>query len=245
MAVAKKKLAALVSSGRWEEAKHPRAGGGKFAAKGGKEKAAEDVGPQSESIATTPAEKSVAAAKKVVSASVAAWHADHPNPSRRELVGLVQGLWKEHRREIEGVMAHFDDRNAYPTRPMIDVGTEKLSVWLLGWRKDDWTEIHDHEKSEAAIHVLRGETTERIYWPDNGKKTRFSGPVQRVERELHEGSSISVPTPYIHAVGNVVDKTATTLHAYYPALNSMNFYTAVKDNGDAVKWNGHWPDTLP
>jgi quercetin dioxygenase-like cupin family protein len=180
---------------------------------------------------------------ETVKEAVAEWSRAHPAPTRRELALLVKDLWARFRPELEAELAKFDDRALYPERPMMNVGTAEVSVWLLGWRKGDWTEIHDHEASEAAIHVLKGEVTERAYWPEAEASQRYSGPVQRVERELHQGSTVTVPTPYVHAVGNEVEATSATLHAYYPALAAMNYYEDVP--GDGIKWKGRWIDDAP
>lgn len=177
-------------------------------------------------------------------ARVEVWSASHPNPTRRDLAKLTTWLRETERADLQILTEHFDDRASYPERPMVLLSPPGApSVWLLGWRKGDWTPIHDHVHSEAAITVLGREVTERVFWPQT-EQAQFpeSGPEKEIDRELHEGSTVTVPTPYVHAVGNDQDQSAVTLHAYYPPLKSMDYYE-VKD-GRLVP-AGRWDDDTP
>lgn len=175
---------------------------------------------------------------------VAEWFKAHPNPSRRDLAGLTTWLRETERENLHEITWFFEDREAYPERPMILLSPPGApSVWLLGWRKGEWTPIHDHVASEAAITVLSREVTERVYWPQT-KQAQFpeTGPEHEIDRELHEGSTVTVPTPYVHAVGNTQDAMAVTLHAYWPPLRHMDLYE-VKDG--ALVPSGRWDDDTP
>lgn len=166
--------------------------------------------------------------------------------TRRDLRDLVRWLVADQAAAIAAIMRQFGDRTVYPERPMVLVGgrgngSDDPTVWLLGWRAGDWTPIHDHHDSEAAISVLAGEVTETIYWPDDEDVFATRGSTvraSRVSRELHSGSVITVPTPYVHKVGNPDQPvTAVSMHAYYPPLRGMRYF---EEHSEELRFVDEW-----
>lgn len=124
------------------------------------------------------------------------------------------------------------------------------TVWLLGWRGEgDVTSIHDHGRSAAGIHVLRGDVVETIYhtpqdYLDLAQHGGF--PLLSQERRSHKGSTLSVEAPYIHAMGGTPKGGAITIHAYYPPLVEMDYFK-VEDGqaGKVLTWQGKWGEEDP
>lgn len=129
---------------------------------------------------------------------------------------------------VRDMTADFNDRKKYPGRPMLTLHKGEPSVYLLGWRQGDFTDIHDHGESEVGLYVLEGVVTEDIYVPGQsaGKKRNLSLAMSRFARE---GDMITCPKQYIHRMGNLLPECAATLHVYGPVLSEMNLYEVVDD----------------
>lgn len=126
------------------------------------------------------------------------------------------------------------------------------TVWALGWGNGEGTDIHDHAESSAGIHVLRGSVTEKVYLaPKNtdyiGDSKKEAGiDVREHEHDVGSGSTMTIPAPYIHEVsGHMPDfnSKAITVHAYYPPLKSMNYFT--KDAKGNLHHDGDWDEDRP
>ena len=152
---------------------------------------------------------------------------------------------------VKALVAGFESRTLYPSRPAIKLETPTSpTVWLLGFRPGESTDVHDHALSEAAIHVYSGEIEETIYWPQEKQiigEVINKGPCKTVTRELATPSTISVPTPYTHKfAGNCVATDmlplcAVSIHAYYPQLKIMNLYR-VDEANETIEFSGSWED---
>lgn len=124
------------------------------------------------------------------------------------------------------------------------------TLWLLGWSKGEGTDIHDHAGSVVGVRVIRGEVNEKVYGlPYDFHRTAASDKngVEALvhERNLRAGSTMTIPDPYIHEMfGSSNIKTRDiTLHAYYPPLEKMTYYTH-KDGKlfyDGMWEEGHTP----
>lgn len=124
-------------------------------------------------------------------------------------------------------MCHsFNDRVRFPDRPMITLYDGQPSVYLLGWREADFTDIHDHGACEVGIYVMQGIVIEDVFVP--GSLVQQEGEKCNVNlafsRYLKQGDILSCPEQYIHRVGNVFPEAAATLHVYGPALDKMKIF---------------------
>lgn len=168
---------------------------------------------------------------------------------RRTCADLMKHLVDEYWLEVEALTKDFDSRSQYPDRPMIQLSglTEnEPSVWLLGWRAGEQTPIHDHADSEVGIHVFEGSVTEHIYVPSKfplgeGEETDF----RKVSRELMEGSTVRITSPYVHLFTKTCIGTecvhATTIHCYWPRLLAMNLFN-VDEEKQRITYKGTWKD---
>jgi hypothetical protein len=145
--------------------------------------------------------------------------------------------------ELQAGVEYMETEQAPKTRPMLlvrDGDDCSPTLWLLGWRACDATPIHDHDDSEAAIHVYRGSIREDLYpqLPSVGGQRRYHK--RAIVRDFVEGTILTMQAPYVHVIRNNGDykgPLAITLHAYYPKLDRMNFYAA-KDAQLVV--SDHW-----
>lgn len=91
-------------------------------------------------------------------------------------------------------------------------------VWLLTWLCGQGTEIHDHGGSSGAFTVVRGELAEGTFLPGS------VSPPRTAPRLLAVGGLRSFGPRYVHEVVNRGTKPAASIHAYAPALTTMNTY---------------------
>lgn len=173
----------------------------------------------------------------------------HPTVPRKTCAELMQYLAADGKDHLKTVTSEFDDLTVYPERPMILLSGEKEnepSVWLLGWRQGESTPVHDHGNSEAGVHVFEGSVTESIYVPAKPlEKIGDEATYRLVARELLEGSTVRITSPYTH----IFTKTcqghecihATTLHCYWPRLLLMDFFE-VNEEAGTMKFADVWAD---
>lgn len=138
--------------------------------------------------------------------------------------------------EVRRLVCQFADRAQYPERPMLTLCEGHPSVYLLGWREGDFTDIHDHGDCEVGVYVIQGIVTEDIYatTPTRGRNRNC---VLGFSRQLQQGSLMTCPRNYIHRIGNIFPEVAATLHVYGPALDNMRLY----DMQDSLlKFREHW-----
>lgn len=183
----------------------------------------------------------------------------HENITTRRLGKLVRYLGVEHKAEIDKIVSMYSDHKTCPVRPSIRIGNgvedgidglRRPDIWLLLWRcpvlegarSPEETDIHDHLDSEVGVYVHKGEIEEEVYvfdrnkWKNGEERLRF----QTVTRELGEGSTMSIPAPYVHLVRGVSDQDlSVSIHAYYPPLDEMNLF---EKRGDELVRVGHWKE---
>lgn len=141
--------------------------------------------------------------------------------------------------EVRRLVCQFEDRAKYPQRPMLNLHDDHPSVYLLGWREGDWTEVHDHGRCEVGIYVVQGIVTEDVYACTPGVD-KDKCIALTLSRNLRQGSVATCPRNYVHAVGNIFPELAATLHCYGPELDDMNIYTT---NGAMLEFKEHWHAT--
>lgn len=138
--------------------------------------------------------------------------------------------------QVRRMVAQFNNRDLYPTRPMITLVEGKPSIYLLGWREGDFTEIHDHGACEVGVYCIQGTVVEDVYASvpiDNGNRA----VLLEMSRFLSAGQIVSCPKTYMHRIGNVFPEVAATLHVYGPVLADMRLYDLI--DGKLV-YTGCW-----
>ena len=95
----------------------------------------------------------------------------------------------------------------------------RLSTWLIHWGQTADTGFHDHARSAAAVHVIRGRVRdERLKVGREPSGTEY-GP----------GQTFTIEPSDIHRVLHVGDEPALTVHAYSPPLLQMGAYMVETD----------------
>jgi mannose-6-phosphate isomerase-like protein (cupin superfamily) len=90
-------------------------------------------------------------------------------------------------------------------------------LWLLTWLPDQKTDLHDHGDAAASFTVVHGTLTE----------TRVHPGGLLVDSVMRAGDVHEVPAGAVHDVGNRGLEPAISIHAYSPALTTMNFWEPV------------------
>ncbi len=94
-------------------------------------------------------------------------------------------------------------------------------VWLLSWRPEQGTPLHDHGTSAGAFAVVRGTLAERVVAAGrNG--------VRESADDLTPGRVRHFGPHYVHQVTNSGLEPAVSVHVYTPVLSWMNTY-AIED----------------
>lgn len=153
---------------------------------------------------------------------------------RRELSIMLSRLLDPHHSIRAEVQKAIQELSLQSGRPMtlLHPGTAHLpTLWLLGWRPGDHTEIHDHDRSEVAVAVVQGSVVEDIY--------PFWGKSYFLRRNLGAGNVVTLPAPYCHRVGALptAEGLSVTLHAYFPILNHMRMY---REFGSELRVSSEW-----
>lgn len=139
--------------------------------------------------------------------------------------------------EVSRLVREFGDLKKYITRPMITLRETKPSIYLLGWREGDFTDIHDHGDCEVGIHVVQGVVTEDIYacGPVVGSERQC---LLAMSRQAKQGDCLTCLETYVHRMGNLFPEVAATLHIYGPALEDMCLYKATSSG--TLAFQEHW-----
>jgi hypothetical protein len=161
-------------------------------------------------------------------------------PTRHDLARLVARVTELGRKTLAALTADWGDTRKYPDRPTLCLhdGDEAVpTFWLLGWRPEESTPIHDHRESEVGVAVVKVAVGEEV----------FHG-AHRTTREFYEGSVVNLKAPYVHRMFGLSEGHAlccplgVTLHAYYPALTDMGFFDY--EDGRLVQ-TGEWKANTP
>lgn len=143
--------------------------------------------------------------------------------------------------EVQRMTCDFTDLSKYPARPTVSLFEGAFSIWLLGWREGDKTEVHDHGPDrEVGIYVLTGAVTEDIFITAPSMPGGDRGCLASFSRQLKEGDMVTCTRNYIHRMSNIAPCLAATLHVYGPTLEDMCLY---EDQGNVLKWKEHWHES--
>ena len=96
---------------------------------------------------------------------------------------------------------------------------ERLSTWLIHWGETADTGFHDHARSAAAVHVIRGRVRDE----------RLKIGREPAGREYGPGETFTIEPSDIHRVLHAGDEPALTVHAYSPPLLQMGAYLVEPD----------------
>lgn len=176
-----------------------------------------------------------ASVEPVIKAIHAAYAGHKVERARLTGIAVAVGLLPEVRRMV----CQFNDRQLYPERPMITLHEACPSIYLLGWREGDWTDIHDHGECQVGLHVVQGMVTEDLYAASSVPSSKDLDVMLAFSRHLRQGDTVTCPRKYIHRIGNMFPEVAATVHVYGPTLNDMNLF---KLDGARLQFDCHWHD---
>src|SRR5258708_23302143 len=137
--------------------------------------------------------------------------------------------------EVRRLVCKFEDRDLHPlgTKPYYTLHHDHPSIYLLGWREGEWTDVHDHGDAEVGIYVVEGQVTEDIFVTEpvarNWDKDRTN--FLQFSRTLRQGDLATCPKKHVHSVGNIMPECAATLHVYGPDLRDMRLYDSDEKKG--------------
>ncbi len=101
------------------------------------------------------------------------------------------------------------------------------SAWLVGWPPGTGIALHDHAESDCALRVVRGQLVE------TGRDARHADDVEEPGwRVLPTGFVARCRPGRIHALANLDDVPALSIHVYSPVLRTMDFFR--DDHGRVV-----------
>jgi hypothetical protein len=130
------------------------------------------------------------------------------------------------RRLVDAVMARpelWDDRVRHdPDARHFELlwRDERIEVWVICWTGEGHdTGFHDHDVSNGAFGVARGDLVEERLAIGN-----------TIRRRLRAGQSVSFGTSHVHRVHGVEGGESVSVHAYSPPLRRMGVY-GVSDEG--------------
>jgi rhodanese-related sulfurtransferase/predicted metal-dependent enzyme (double-stranded beta helix superfamily) len=128
-----------------------------------------------------------------------------------DLAALAQGLASAS--DLWAPRVHHDPHHRYYERI---VGTATCDAWLIGWSPGQAIPAHDHSGSSGAVVVTDGQLVE----------TCWSGTGQRPSaRLMNAGDRARVfAAGHVHAVANLTNRPATSIHVYSPPLTTMRWF---------------------
>jgi mannose-6-phosphate isomerase-like protein (cupin superfamily) len=94
-----------------------------------------------------------------------------------------------------------------------------VEAWLLTWLPGQSTGLHDHGGSAGAFTVIRGRLHETLPAADT-----TADPVRHA---LAAGAVRTFGPAHVHAVANLGQEPAVSLHVYAPRLHMMTRYSLV------------------
>jgi len=176
----------------------------------------------------------------------------HEKWPRKSCAELAQWIAKTAGEQLRMITEDFDNKAVYPERPMIQLSGQnegEPTTWLLGWRAGEATPIHDHGDSQAGIYVFEGAISEHIYVPHvELEHIGDESPYRMVVRELLEGSTVRITSPYVHLFTKTCEGHdcvhATTIHCYWPRLMMMNYLAIQGDEPETgvIRFVDVWQD---
>jgi quercetin dioxygenase-like cupin family protein len=89
---------------------------------------------------------------------------------------------------------------------------DSYSAWVIAWPAGTGLGLHDHDGSDAAVHVVTGSLRERFVLGED-----------LAVRWLDGGSTTLLPGDHRHEVVNVGATEAISVHVYSPPLGDTSF----------------------
>ncbi len=135
-----------------------------------------------------------------------------PDPSPAlplgDLVGIARDLVEQ--AETWSARVRHDPQRRYFERI---AATEAYDAWVVGWAPGQGVAAHEHGGSAGVVRVAEGRLLE----------TRFDSRGQPLSKLVAEGDVTAIGSEVVHALGNIDDAPATSVHVYSPPLRSMGF----------------------
>lgn len=94
--------------------------------------------------------------------------------------------------------------------------SEAYEAWVIAWPAGTGLELHDHNGSAAAVHIVNGRLRER-YVDETG---------ELAVRWLSAGDTVALPGDHQHEVVNLESNEVISVHVYSPPLADQSFRTA-------------------
>lgn len=100
--------------------------------------------------------------------------------------------------------------------------TPRFDMLVIGWRKGQFSSIHDHMGTLNCTRVIRGTLTQRLFRAEGAGE---SVDLELVEEErLPAGARTLLDAGGIHQMGNADDADLLTLHVYSAPLSEITVY---------------------
>jgi len=121
-------------------------------------------------------------------------------------------------RDLWAPKVHHDPSRRFSVRI---AHTEEYDAWLIGWVPGQGISAHDHGNSAGAVVVTDGTLVE-ARWP--------AGSSVPEVRQLAAGEPpVVLDADQVHALANLHDAVATSVHVYSPPLTEMRWFEAEED----------------
>ena len=96
--------------------------------------------------------------------------------------------------------------------------TDEFDAWLLGWPPGCGVPLHDHGGVTGVCCVVEGRLVETV------ASQSAASPLQ--VSVLGRGAVASFDADHVHAMTNLDDHLALSIHVYSPVLQTMQFFRA-------------------
>lgn len=114
---------------------------------------------------------------------------------------------------------------------------EHLAVWLICWMDDHDTGFHDHDVSNGALAVARGQVREERLGLGTGRGAA-------IDRVIGTGDAIDFSAADIHRVTHAGSGPAVTINAYSPPLWRMGAYEVKPGTGELQRHSVSYAEEL-
>ena len=94
---------------------------------------------------------------------------------------------------------------------------DKFDMYLVCWKSDDKTPLHDHSKNGCVFKVLQGKINEYLYCPDSLKK--------QCKNEFSKNNTSYIDNEnHYHVMHNESNEITISLHIYSPPNYKIKIY---------------------
>ena len=125
----------------------------------------------------------------------------------------------------------------YARHPVYLDGDNRLGLYVLVWKQNQWTPVHDHG-TWGVVGVIEGMLCEHSYmWSDDSDNKNPVNLVRGGSTLLSPGSVTSfIPNPdHIHLTGNSDPETLISVHLYGHNMAEFNIYDVELGKKEWVK----------